>query len=358
MTTQLIPVGTQLVPLPEGVSATDWGLERVRWQNPRIRALLLANQLLEGILDSNYAILHCSPRRLEEILRRVREVSEVLRLDFAPLLQHPSLIPTLETAIDRARLAFGLIDRTILKEFERLADQPTSEDLSKLRKLLCVSIGKVHAYIQDAFCEIIAADPRSVHAADYFLSRRFPRDIEEAEWLHASVSQLETYLHEIGAQTLSQLTNFKNQLAQNAGIPDEKAWEATDEVLEELRGRLTTLLKETLALRGIRFDEMEALDRYSSEIPAKCQTLLELHSSSLEIAGRLFQDAQSGLRPVHECVNQLFSSHEVLARRIGTLVGHLIASILDLQAFVPLWMKSIERRRALLLIRGIEQIAD
>ena len=48
--------------------------------------------------------------------------------------------------------------------------------------------------MQDTFCEIIAADPRSLHDSDYFMSKRFPRDIEEAEWLHASVARLGAFL--------------------------------------------------------------------------------------------------------------------------------------------------------------------
>ena len=35
---QVIQVGSHLVALPEGVSALDWALERVNYQNPRIRA--------------------------------------------------------------------------------------------------------------------------------------------------------------------------------------------------------------------------------------------------------------------------------------------------------------------------------
>ncbi len=356
MTAQLIPAGNQLVALPEGVSITDWALERVRWQNPRIRALLLASRLLEEILDSNYAILHCSPQRLQEIWRRGREVCDVLRQEFEPLLEHASQVPELEAALVRARLAFNVISRTTLREFERLPAEPEGRDLPQLRKLLCVSIGKLQAFVQDSFCEIIAADPRSLHEADYFLSRRFPRDIEEAEWLHASVCQLAAYLREVGGEVVDHLSTLKNRLTLKGGIPDRDAWQTTARVLDELGGRLTTHLKETLALRGIRFDEMEVLDRYSSEIPSRCQTLMELHASAMEIASRAFEDAQSNRRAVDECVNQLFSSHAVLAGRISALVGRLTDCFLDLQTFVPLWIESIQKRRALLLLRSLGEV--
>jgi len=54
-------MGDREAGLPEGVTAADWGLERVRVQNPSIRSYLGCIRLLEEVLDSNYAILHCSP---------------------------------------------------------------------------------------------------------------------------------------------------------------------------------------------------------------------------------------------------------------------------------------------------------
>ena len=65
------PVVRYEVELPEGVTAADWGLERVRVQNPSIRSYLGCIRLLEEVLDSNYAILHCSPERLLKIWRQV-----------------------------------------------------------------------------------------------------------------------------------------------------------------------------------------------------------------------------------------------------------------------------------------------
>ena len=43
---QVIQVGNQQVSLPEGVTALDWGLERINYQNPRIRAFLGCIRLL------------------------------------------------------------------------------------------------------------------------------------------------------------------------------------------------------------------------------------------------------------------------------------------------------------------------
>ena len=47
---QVIQVGNHQVPLPEGVSASDWALERVSVQNPRIRSFLAADAFWDVVL--------------------------------------------------------------------------------------------------------------------------------------------------------------------------------------------------------------------------------------------------------------------------------------------------------------------
>ena len=42
-----------------------------------------------------------------------------------------------------------------------------------------ITIGKLHGFLVDTLGEILAADPRSQHDVDYFLARKFPRDVEE-----------------------------------------------------------------------------------------------------------------------------------------------------------------------------------
>ena len=87
------PAGKREVELPEGVTAADWGLERVRVQNPSIRSYLGCIRLLEEVLDSNYAILHCSPERLLKIWRQVEEVNQLMRSELLPTLEQPSVVP-------------------------------------------------------------------------------------------------------------------------------------------------------------------------------------------------------------------------------------------------------------------------
>jgi hypothetical protein len=102
---QVILVGNQQIPLPEGVTALDWALERVNYQNPRIRSYLGSIRVIEGVLESNYALLHCSPERLLDIWSKVRQVSYLIRTQLAPLLEMPSRIPRLEEARQSAGMA-------------------------------------------------------------------------------------------------------------------------------------------------------------------------------------------------------------------------------------------------------------
>lgn len=95
---------------------------------------------------------------------------------------------------------------------------------------------------------------------------------------------------------------------------------------------LAPRLKELLALRGIRFEEMEIVDRYAVEIPARCRLSLELYGVGQEVGG-----------------NGVLSA---VTRRIIRHLDEVDRSLRDLVAFVPLWQRGIEGRRALLLVRG------
>src|SRR5262245_59724675 len=105
---QVIMVGHQQIVLPDGVTALDWALGRINYQNPRIRSFLGCILLIEGVLESNYALLHCSPERLLDIWHRVRQVAQLIRSQLAPLLEVPSRIPRLEEARQNAELALSM----------------------------------------------------------------------------------------------------------------------------------------------------------------------------------------------------------------------------------------------------------
>lgn len=351
--TRPIPLGDHHLQLPEGLTATDWGLEKVRWQNPRIRTFLGCIRLLGSVLESNYAILHCSPERLEEIWRKVNQVGELMRNELSPLLREESRFPAIEEARSRAELALDMLTDSVLADLEKGSTEVPSDHLIRVRKLLCVSIGKMHAFLQDTFGEMMAADPRSFHDADYFMSKRFPQDLEEAEWLFATVGRLLRYLEQVDPERTRILGSMTQALVRDQTLPIARSWIEADAFLTELTERLTPKLKEVLALRGIRFYEMEILDRYASEIPTQCRILQELYTTGR----RAIEDmkASSNGRPSvgGQTVRDLEACHAAFCDRLVALMREIDTELQDMIAFVPIWLDGIAKRRALLLKSGL-----
>jgi hypothetical protein len=352
---QVIQVGGQLVALPEGVSALDWALERVNFQNPRIRAFLGCIRLLDGVLESNYAILHCSPERLLDIWRKVRQIAEVIRTRIAPLLDSPSCIPVLEEARQNAQTGVELLNHHVLRELDRFPEEVAADQLMEIRKLLCISIGQLHSFLQDTFGELMAKDPRSLHDADYFLSKRFPKDIEEAEWLHSTLLRLREYLEKLDLVRVQHLTTVAEQVVREETLPTRAGWRGTKFFLDILLSGLTPKLKEILPLRGVRFYEMELLDRYAMEIPTRCRILLDLHEAGSETIDAIKKSSGDSRQEREQSVRDLLSCHAVLSRRLVFLISEIEKLLQDLVAFVPLWLEAVEKRRALLLKRSTEE---
>ena len=358
---QAIQVGQHQIALPEGVTAVDWALERINYQNPRIRAFLGCIRLLDGVLESNYAILHCSPERLLDIWQKVRRITDLIRNRIGPLLEVQSRIPSLEESRQNALSSLDLLNRHVLKEIAKFPEQVQPDQLMEIRKLLCVCIGQLHAFLQDTFGEIMAKDPRSLHDADYFLSKRFPKDIEEAEWLHATLVRLRGYLEKLDLVRPQHLTQPSDQMRREETLPSRPAWRGTKFFLEILLNGLTPKLKEILPLRGVRFYEMELLDRYAMELPTRCRIAIELHEvgteaveamkatvSPMSSAGSPRSDREQGVR-------DLLATHSVFSRRLATFLTDIEKLLQDLVAFVPIWLEAVEKRRALLLKKSLEE---
>jgi hypothetical protein len=347
---QTILLGDHQIQLPAGLTVTDWTIEKVRWQNPRIRTFLGCIRLLGGVLESNYAILHCSPERLHEIWRKVCQVGELIRTEMAPLLATPSRFPALEEARQRAELSLDMLSDSVLTDLERYsAAEVPSKQLIKVRKLLCVSIGKMHGFLQDAFGEIMASDPRSVHDADYFLSRRFPQDLEEAEWLHATVGRLAEFLERTDPSRARRLSELRAEVARDKRLPAGRPWERAVEFLKDLIEVLTPKLKEVLALRGIRFYEMEILDRYAVEIPTQCRILIDLQATGRRAVEALERGREGSPTERERSRRDVDSCHAIFAARMVELMREIDTELQDLHAFVPIWLDGITKRRALLL---------
>ncbi len=353
---QYIQVGEHQVALPPGVGVDAWALEKVRSQNPRIRAYLGSIRLLERTNESNYAILHCSPGRLLQIWRRVRRVCQIIQTRLAPTLSEPSLIPALDTARRNAELSYFALNNTVISRLQQYPYRIEESDLTAVRRLLCRSIGKIYEFLRDTFGEIVACDPRSLHDSDYYLSKRFPQDIEEAEWLYASVDKLNDYMQEIGRVLMRDLQEVSRRLETEPQLPTQASWGSVERFLTEVIEGLSPKLKEVLALTGIRYDEMEPLDDYAFKVPHNCHLLRETY----ELGRRSIEELKA--RPVTTLeeragrVEDLLASHRVIGDFLREVMTRIELSIEDLLAYVPIWLNAIEKRRALMLTKNPEEI--
>ncbi len=321
--------------LPHGVSVEQWADEKARWQNPRIRALLGCSAMLENVQESNQAILSCSPERLAEIWTAVREVARLLSDELLPLLDGPSHIPALESARRRTRFAASMIHSTVVEEIVRMPEKVEAARNKEFRKLLCVAFGQIDDFLQNAFAELMSNDPRSFIDSGYFLSRRFRRDVTEAEWLLTTVDALVSEMSHGGDERSRTLESALVRLGRHEALPSAEEMEPMEAALRAAVDELSPRLKEISALRGIRFAELEVVERWDAELPVKCYIVLELWGL---VRPHLRQGAGDAPRP--PWLAPVLERMERLLREIDGLLK-------DVRAFLPLWRQSIGNRRAL-----------
>jgi len=349
---QYIQVGEHQVSLPPGVSVVSWSLEKVRTQNPRIRVYLGSLRLLDQTNESNYAILHCSPGRLLQIWRRVRRVCQIIQTRLAPTLSEPSLIPALDTARRNAELSYFALNNTVICLLEQYPYRIAEDDITAVRRLLCRSIGRIYEFLRDTFGEIVACDPRSLHDSDYYLSKRFPQDIEEAEWLYASVDKLNDYMREIGSVLMRDLQEVAARLSDEPHLPTQASWHKVEHFLDEVIDGLSPKLKEVLAMTGIRYDEMEPLDEYAFKVPHNCYLLRETYALGRRSIDQLMARPVETLDERTRRIVDLLASHHVISDFLLEVMTRIEHSIEDLLAYVPIWLNAIEGRRALMLTKS------
>ncbi len=334
--------------LPPQVSAEQWAYERKVGQNPRIRSYLGCTRMIEEVLDSNYVLLNCSPERLRKIWQQVRKTSAAMRSELAPTIAVRSSIPELEAARDHAQRGFEAMASTLLTEIDSYPERVPSEQLGAVRQLLCRSIGQIYAFLRDSFGEVMAADPRSRHEADYFLSKRFAQDIEASEWLYSSVFELCDYLDGLEKISHQSFKALVHQLRQTKMVPSEPLWEPTERMLVTLRDELAVKLREVVSLRAIRVDDLQALDRFATGISYHCHSLLTVCTLGREIVASLKAVDGERLEEREQNVKDLLACHEAVARRMFALSKNTAGLMSELSEYVPRWLAQIEKRRALM----------
>ena len=343
--------GSYGIELPEGVTAADWALERVRVQNPSIRCYLGCIRILEEVLDGNYAILRCSPDRLRKVWHQVEHVGRLMRSELLPTLEVPSIIPNLGEARRHAAVSFRALAETVLTPIEQHGHSLPADRLPEARRLLCVAMGKIHAYLRDTFGEIVANDPRSRHDADYFLSRRFAQDIEESEWLYASVYELDDLTKGLEKACSAELTVLLAGIRRERTIPSEPEWEPARTILDSLLGDLLPKVKGVLGLRGVRIDDMESLEAQASAISADCRSLAEAHFVGHKLIEQLEAGGGSTLEDWEQSAKDLITCQRVVSGRMVELLTRLQKSVGDLAKQVAAAKAGIEKRRALMLAK-------
>jgi hypothetical protein len=341
--------------LPDGVTEAQWRRELERRQNPRLRALLGCLRRLDPVHESNIAVLNCSPNRLAVMWATVREVAGLVRTDLAPLLAAPSPIPALEASRQSVAVSLAHLEATLLAQVDALPRDAASRDEHELRRFLCVAIGQLHAFLQDSFGSLMASDPRGSHDADYYLSREFPRDVEESEWLYASVLALDADFREVERERRNLFPTFLERVAGLQRLPDPAEWSPMEGFLRRLGGDFAARLRTILLLRAIRLTELELLSHHATEIPITCRVLIELHESGRQAVGALsFARALPDSGEVGARLAMLVDA--TVSARLMPHARALDDSLRDLGAFIPIWRQGVSQRRAL-AFRGLQRPA-
>ena len=324
------------------ITPLEWAIEKVRWQNPRIRTLLGCVKSLDGVLESNFAILHCSPTRLLEIWDTVRAVCQVVRTKVTRLMEMPSVLPGLDEAVRNARETITFLDSEVFTHIDRFPDRPEEHQFEELRKTLCITIGKMHGFLVNTLGEILAADPRSQHDVDYFLARKFPRDVEESEWLETSVRRLENDLMQLNARRHADLRSVIDLMARSGQLPPPEAWQRLAAFLDALESDFAPKLQSIVGLHAIRFGELETLQGHTHDLPESCRVVAELYATAGAVLDTIGDDSQ-------EAGGVAADAERVLCSRIISCLRVVEDELRDLATFLPLWLSSIEKRRALML---------
>jgi hypothetical protein len=170
------------------------------------------------------------------------------------------------------------------------------------------------------------------------------------------VLRLKTYLEGMEPMRLQHLAGLARRLCDEESLPPRATWEETSVFLQLLLDDLTPKLKGVLALRGVRFYEMEILDRYTQEIPIRCRLLMELYGTGSGAIKEIKQRVGSSQKEREQNVADLLTLHGAFSRRMAELMSEIDQRLRDLLAFIPLWLEGIEKRRALLLRRSTRDL--
>ena len=271
-------------------------------------------------------------------------------------MEQPSALPKLDKAVRNARETINFLDGEVFVHLDRFPDRPEEQQFDELRRTLCITIGKLHGFMVDTLGEILAADPRSHHDVDYFLARKFPRDVEESEWLQTSVGRLDDELVLLNAHRHADLGAVIDGMARSKRLPPPERWQRLSNFLDALESEFVPKLTSIVGLRAIRIDELEVLQAHARDLPESCRVVRELHATATATLDTLTASFDTDHGPVIDGT-AVGVVEGVLCTRIITCLRVVENELRDLATFVPLWLSSIEKRRALML-RPKDDVVD
>jgi len=270
-------------------------------------------------------------------------------------MEEPSALPDLDEAVRTARETLTFLDGEVFAQIDGFPDHPEDHQFEELRRTLCISIGKLHGFLVDTLGKILAADPRSQHDVDYFLARKFPRDVEESEWLQTSLGQLDSDLLRLNARRHDDLGSVIDTMATSGQLPSPEAWRRLADLLDVLESDFAPKLKALAGLRAIRLGELEVLQAHARDLPESCRVVGELYATAGVILDTLATSL--GAEDIQATSRVAAEVERVLCKRIITCLRVVENELRDMATFVPLWLSSIEKRRALMLCQK-DDVAD
>jgi hypothetical protein len=152
-----------------------------------------------------------------------------------------------------------------------------------------------------------------------------------------------------------QLKSLTQVMEEEAALPSTRSWEEVELFMGLLIDGLSPKLKEVLALTGVRYDEMEPLDGYAFDIPHNCKLILEVYSIGRKTVDRLKSRSADSLDAREQHLEDILACHAMACARLVQLMTAVEAALKDLLAYVPIWLDSIERRRALMLTKSPDE---
>ncbi len=122
----------------------------------------------------------------------------------------------------------------MLDRVDRYSEHIAAEETPDVRKIICIAVGKLYAFLRNTLGEILAGDPRGQHDSDYYLSKRFAQDIEESEWLYASVYELRECVDDLQRLCSREFKEIMVDMKTDQMITHQAAWQRTKTVVDLL----------------------------------------------------------------------------------------------------------------------------